>query len=149
VIFDFFNSLLSPFIPKLAEYFLWLLGIVVGNFVVWRNHWGKVPWDERFKSPLKLFMWLLIFAGIGLLTTDYVAPFLTNFLQTNVSYLTGITSFVLGTFYVWFIWSGNWSITTNYKWVLPAVCYLITVANMYAPWMTGLLPFLLAITHLG
>jgi hypothetical protein len=46
-----------------------------------------------------------------------------------VDYLTGASSGVIGAFYVWFILSGDWSLKTDYKWVLPTVLFGTTILN--------------------
>jgi len=50
-----FNALLVPLIPSMAQYFMWLLGIAVGNIAACGEHWGKLPWSQKFKSPMRLF----------------------------------------------------------------------------------------------
>lgn len=119
------------FLPKVVELYFWIASIMIGNFVVYGEHWGKLPWSERFESPLKLFAWLLALIIIALVVTDLASPIVQDWLSSNVDYLTGITSGVIGTFYVWFIWSGDWDFTTDYKWVPPVVCYGMTLLNIY------------------
>lgn len=115
----------------MADYFLWLLSVAVGNIVAWGEHWGRLPWSEKFQSPERVFVWLLVFIGVAEVATKYTSPLLADLLAGYVNYLTGITAFVIGTFYVWFIWSGDWDFLTDYKWVLPVVCYLILGLNVF------------------
>jgi len=131
LLFDILDAALVVLVPKLAEYFVWLGGIVTGNFVAWGDHWGKLPWSEKFKSPERVFAWLLIFAAIALLATDFLSPSLQSYQFANVDNLPGITSGVIGAFYVWFFYSGDWDLRRNYRWVPPLVCFALTAANIY------------------
>jgi hypothetical protein len=55
-----------------------------------------------------------------------------------VNYLTGITSGVVGTFYVWFFWSGGWILRRGLRWVLPVLCYGVTAFNLLSYHSAGL-----------
>lgn len=127
--FDLLNSVLVPVIPWLTDLYLWIGSVMVGNLVVWGDRWGKLPWSERFQSPLRLFAWLLGIILLGLVITRLTNPLVENWLYSNVNYLTGTTSGVVGAFYVWFILSGDWSFTTDYKWVPPTVLFGTTILN--------------------
>jgi hypothetical protein len=103
---------------------------MLGNLVVWGKRWGRLPWSERFQSPLKLFVWLLGFNILTLVVDHFFSPLVQDWLSRNVNYLTGTSSGVVGVFYVWFIWSGEWRFTTGFKWVPPVVLFLTTVLNI-------------------
>jgi hypothetical protein len=134
---DLLNSVLSALIPYLAELYFWLGSMMIGNFVVWGEHWGKLPWSERFQSPLKCFAWLLGFIVLALLVTHFASPLVEEWLYGNVVYLVGITAGIIGMFYVWFIWSGDWDITTDFKWVPPLAFYGITFLNLLVCYWQG------------
>jgi hypothetical protein len=124
------NSVSAALIPFLVDLYFWLGSMMVGNFVVWGEHWGKLPWSERFQSPLRCFAWLLGFIVLALIVTHFASPLAEDWMTRNVAYLTGITTGVIGAFYVWFIWSGDWDFTTDFKWVPPLVFYGITILNL-------------------
>ena len=128
-VFDLLNAALALVVPSLADWYLWFGTMMVGNVVVWGEHWGKLPWSERFESPLKCFVWLVGFSIIGLTIVQFVSPLVENWLYTNASYLVGTTSGILGVFYVWFIMSGDWSFKTDFKWVPPILFFGTTVLN--------------------
>jgi len=128
-VFDLLNSALVVAIPWLTDMYLWTGSIMVGNLVIWGEHWGKLPWSERFQSPLRLFAGLLGIVILGLVITRFTSPLIENWLSSNVNYLTGTTSGVIGAFYVWFILSGDWSLRTDYKWVPPIVLFGTTILN--------------------
>ncbi len=103
---------------------------MAGELVVWGDHWGKVAWDDRFQDPLRLFLWLVVGIGLGVLITHFTEPLLETYLLAHAAYLPGITSLVFGIFYVWFIESGEWDITGDWKW-LPVVAFFGTLGLNY------------------
>lgn len=108
--------------------------------VAWGRGWGKVPWNKKFESPERVFAWLVVFVIILLFAFDFLSSMLAGVLEANAEYTLGFTTGVLGTFYVWFIYSGGWKLQHKNRWVAVVICYAITAVNFYTYHCVGL-PF--------
>jgi len=104
---------------------------MVGSLVIVGEGWGKIRRGKQFVGFWKLFAYLVLEAIIVTFASDFVISNIEMFLLAHLEYLVGITTAVLGTFFIWFVYTFDFNIRTQNKWVFPLVCYIITVANYY------------------
>lgn len=130
---DPLNAILVSLIPDLANLYLGLLSIMIGGFVVYGKHWGQTRWNTQFQSPTKLFAWLVLSILTGYVLIRFATPIVQNWLSGNVIYLIGTTTAFFGAFFLWFLRSGNWKLTTRpERWVPLVVLYAVTALNVLA-----------------
>ena len=125
----FLGSILVPLIPKIADFVFTVVSIMAGSIVIVGEGWGKIRFQDQFASFWKLFTYLLLEIGIYVLFTDPATNYIEFPLTQNVAYVLGITTGALATFFLWFVYSFDFSITTGKKWVFALVFYAITALN--------------------
>jgi len=102
---------------------------MVGSIVIVGEGWGKIRFQNRFAPFWKLFVYFLLEIVAYVALTDMATDYIEGILLANSQCLLGITSGVLGTFFLWFVYSFDFDIRTDKKWVFPLVCYGIAVLN--------------------
>jgi hypothetical protein len=60
----------------------------------------------------------------------YVSPYFVALIFHHLKYIIGINAAVFGTLSVWLVRAADWDITSDWKWIFPAVCYLVAFAYL-------------------
>jgi cbb3-type cytochrome oxidase subunit 3 len=121
---------LTLLIPELAKYYVGLIGTMLGSFVIMGRRWGTVITSRKFAPFWNLVAFFLVEIGVVVFLPDAVTPFVQRFLFLYQSYITGMTSALIGTFIAWFVYSFEYNHRTQYKWAAILACYLITAGNI-------------------
>lgn len=115
----------------LSDLYLWLATIMIGDFVIMgKNHNGKLRDDNEWAGFWSLIGYLLFSVLVSVVVSFVASPFIADFLLMNFAYVVGITTGILGTFFVWFVYSFDYDITTQWKWAFPLISYLVTAINV-------------------
>lgn len=124
--FDFVSSVIT----FLADWFLLLASFMIGSVVVWGNGYAKIYSDNDFLGFWAAVRYFLAFTVILTLSLEFVTPFIRDLLYAYIHYLIGITFTVVGIFFVWIVYTGDFDITTQYKWAVPLVSLIVVVLNI-------------------
>jgi len=125
-----FDDLLIAAIPKLAELFFALLSLMIGSIVTVGQGWGTILRSRTFAPFWKLFAFFFLEILAYVVLQDAAIGIIEQFLRTNILYVTGLTSALIGVFFLWFVYSFGFSLKTQYKWAFPVICILISVGNI-------------------
>lgn len=121
--------------PKLAELISLLVSIMVGSIVISGEGWGKIRGSNRFAKFWSLFLYVIIEVLAWLFISDPLTACIQSLLYQNIGFIIGITTAVLGTFFWWFVYTLSYDIKTQWKWIVPVVCYGITALNLLVLWL--------------
>lgn len=127
-----FDDLVYPFIPILAKLIFSLVSIMAGSVVISGQGWGKIRGKNKFAKFWSLFLYFIIEVLVWVLISDSLIAYVQGLLYRNIGFTTGITTAVLGAFFYWFVYTLDYDIKTQWKWVLPVVCIGITILNLLA-----------------
>jgi hypothetical protein len=102
---------------------------MLGGFVFIGRGFGKIRTSNYFVGYYRLLVYAIL-EIVAIVTLEGPATdAIEVFLRTQVIYISGITTFMLGSFVVWFTHTLDFKITHDYRWVFPLVCYGITIFN--------------------
>lgn len=93
-------------------------------------HFGKIFFDNRFIGFWRLFLYSILLLGLLTILFEWLSPYFDAFLNANLTYYFGISAFIIGLFFCWFVYAFDYDVKTQWKWVFPLVCFLITILNI-------------------
>jgi hypothetical protein len=89
---------LTSLIPQLAQYYVGVIATMVGSFVIMGKKGGTVVGNQQFQPFWNLVVFFLVEIGVWVFAPNVATPFVENFLLLHASYITGMTSALIGTF---------------------------------------------------
>lgn len=114
----------------LSDLYLWISAFMVGDFAVFGEGFGKLRSGDSFVEFWVCFRYLLIGIALAVGVTDFISPYLQILIYSHFQYVVGITSSVIGTFFLWIVYAFDFDISTQWKWLFAVICYLILVLNV-------------------
>lgn len=108
-----------------------LLGTMCSGLLVSMKgeHKGKIRRNNQWAGFWRLFGFAVIEAVFIWFFFALLSPFMESFLREILIYNLGIVSFVVGLFFIWFVYSFDFDFKTQWKWIFPIVCFAISVLN--------------------
>jgi hypothetical protein len=101
-----------------------------GLIVTMGEHKGKIRFNDKWASLWKLFGGAFLEVVFLSIFFAYLYPFAEAFFKNTLPLSIGITSAVIGLFFIWFLHAFDFDLTKRFRWVFPLVCFLITIANI-------------------
>jgi len=123
-------DLLSSIISFLAEWFLLLGSFMVGSFVIWGRGWAKLRPNREFIEFWDFIKYLFAFTIVLTISLMFLTPIIERLLYLYSAYLAGITSAITGIFFVWIVYTGDFDIRTQWKWLFVVICFAILALNI-------------------
>ena len=104
---------------------------MVGSLVISGSgrHWAKLRSGREFIPFWKFVRYLVAETILIAVGSQYIGPWVESQLIANSKFLLGITTGVFGTFFLWIVHTGDFNIKTQRKWILPTICYIVTLVN--------------------
>jgi len=127
-----FDAFLIPIIPNLADLFFYLLSFMVGSVVWIGPGFGKIRTGNQFVGFWKIFVYVILEAIAFVALQGPITGIIEMLLYTAVIYISGITTAMLGTFFWWLVRALDFKITKDKRWIVPAICYAMTVFNLWS-----------------
>lgn len=126
-----FDDWLILIVSDLADLFFYLLSLMLGSVVLIGHGFGKIRTSGRFASLWKIFIYALLEGILFVKLQGPVTNIIEMLLRDAVIYISGITTSMLGTFFLWLVHTLDFKITKEYRWVFPMVCYGITGFDLW------------------
>lgn len=129
-------SLISLIKHDMVYYTALILGGMVSAIVsdlivtIRTPHFGKILFNNEFIDFWRLFLYSVLLLGLLTILFEWLSPYFDTFLNANFNYYFGISAFIMGLFFCWFVYAFDYSIKTQRKWVFPLICFIITVLNI-------------------
>ena len=123
------NEFLLSQLSLLTSFLLNLCSLMAGSLVITGDGWGKIRTGGQFVRFWKLFAYFLLEVVLFTYVPPFLARLFQEWLKQNSRYVLGITTGIFGTFFLWVVRTWDYDIRTQGKWIVPAVCYLISIAN--------------------
>jgi hypothetical protein len=123
--------LLSIGLDTITNAIFTMVSLMLGSVVIVGDGWGKIRFGNEVAPYWKLFGYAIAEIIIYSWLSNPLTNMLEAFLMENLPFAIGIFTFVLGIFFVWFVYTFDFDIRTDYKWAFPVVCFLITGANVF------------------
>jgi hypothetical protein len=114
-----------------AKFIFWLTSTMIGTYVVFGKGWAKTILENRFESFWKSVGMLFLSIVFLVIISDPATAQIEAWLVANTQYAIGATTGVIGAFFVWLVVTSGYDIKTQWKWVVPAICFGITLLNWF------------------
>lgn len=124
------------FTHPIAHYTGLLLGTLISAVVsdlivtVRSPHFGKIFVNNHFIGFWRLLGYTLLIAGLFTLLLEVLSPYIDTFMYASLNYYFGISTFVFGIFFLWFVYAFDYDIKTQWKWAFPVICFGIFILNI-------------------
>jgi hypothetical protein len=93
-------------------------------------HFGKIFCNNQFIKFWRLFAYTVLLLTSFAVLFDLLSPYMDAFMFSNLNFYFGLSSLVMGIFFIWFVYAFDFSFKTQRKWVFPVVCFSITALNI-------------------
>lgn len=110
-----------------------MASIMVGSVVVTGEGWLKLRSGDSFVSFWTGFRYAIVETILITTLLELFGPLVADLIRSNLIYLPGMISFMVGTFLAWFIYSVDLSFRTQGKIVWILACYTVSIVNMILP----------------
>jgi len=110
-----------------------LVGTMASSFLVTigsGEHWGKLRFRNGFIKFWRLFVYFMIEVLLLAFIVEWGSPLVETYLHTQLDYIIGISSAIFGVFFLWFVYTLDCDIKTQYKWAFPTICFAIAFLNL-------------------
>lgn len=121
IVIHYISIILGAFIGTMVSGFLVTIG---------KPHWGKLNPKGDFIGLWRLFGYFVFEVLVIAFVFEWGSPLIDTYLHIYLDYIIGISSAVFGIFFIWFVYTLDYDIKTQYKWAFPTICFTIAFLNL-------------------
>jgi len=110
--------------------FFYLLSFMVGSIVWIGPGFAKIRTGNQFVSLWKVFVYIILEAIAWAVLEGPISGGIEMLLHAAIIYISGITTAMIGTFFWWLVRAFDYKIRKDFRWLVPLICYVITVFNL-------------------
>jgi phosphoglycerol transferase MdoB-like AlkP superfamily enzyme len=109
-----------------------MVSAIISDLIVTVNsgHFGKIFFDSKFIKFWRLFLYFILLLSSFAILSEWLSPFVDAFMFSYLKYYFGISSLIIGLFFVWFVYAFDFNIKTQNKWLFAVICFVVTAINI-------------------
>jgi hypothetical protein len=105
---------------------------MVGSIVWIGPGFAKIRTGNQFVSLWKVFVYVILEAIAWAVLEGPISEGIEMLLRVALIYISGITTAMIGTFFWWLVRAFDYKITRDFRWLVPGICYAITLFNLWS-----------------